>query len=75
LIPEFWIILISTNYLSVAGLSTTFLASSSTCYVLKERTPILTGTHQQGLYYTNVTPEFQRKQQTLLWISISSIDA
>ncbi|KIJ05412.1 hypothetical protein PAXINDRAFT_25784, partial [Paxillus involutus ATCC 200175] len=42
LIPEFRISLISVNRLSTAGLSTTFPASSSICYVRKGRTPILT---------------------------------
>ncbi|KIK81850.1 hypothetical protein PAXRUDRAFT_155123, partial [Paxillus rubicundulus Ve08.2h10] len=52
LILDFWISLVSVNspglninHLSAARCSTIFPASSSTCYIWKGRTPVLTRTH------------------------------
>ncbi|KIK73409.1 hypothetical protein PAXRUDRAFT_178517 [Paxillus rubicundulus Ve08.2h10] len=61
LILGFCISHIPINCLSTTGLSTAFPASSSTCYVQKGRTPVLTGTHQQGPYHANVIPEYPKE--------------
>ena len=61
LIPEFWISLISVNWLASAGLSTAFPAGSDMCYVQKDQNTILVATHKHGLYYARVTPDNQKE--------------